>query len=72
MNMCSQPDCYEKIIRFMEERNASVSPLKTREIADAAGLTRYQTREYLAVLQSSGVVEKVNFGKGGAGQWRLL
>ena len=36
--MRSPPDCYEKIIRFMEERNASVSPLKTREIADGCEL----------------------------------
>lgn len=38
MNIRSQPDCYEKIIRFMEGRNASVSPLKTREIADGWSL----------------------------------
>nr|WP_305764303.1 FaeA/PapI family transcriptional regulator [Escherichia coli] len=30
----------------------------TREIADAVGLTIYQSRGHLEVLQSSGVVEK--------------
>ncbi|MGV6311159.1 FaeA/PapI family transcriptional regulator [Escherichia coli] len=44
----------------------------TREIADAVGLTIYQVRGYLEMLQSSGVVEKVNSGRGRAGQWRLL
>ncbi|EHC5052760.1 TPA: faeA-like family protein [Escherichia coli] len=44
----------------------------TREIADAVGLTIYQVRGYLEMLQSSGVVEKVNSGRGRAGQWTLL
>ncbi|HHL7754740.1 TPA: FaeA/PapI family transcriptional regulator [Escherichia coli] len=44
----------------------------TREIADAVGLTIYQVRGYLEMLQLSGVVEKVNSGRGRAGQWTLL
>lgn len=64
----------ERIVEFLESQKKSFSKtfFSTRKIADAAGLTIYQTREYLEVLQSSGVVEKVNSGKGRAGQWRLL
>ncbi|HAX4851809.1 TPA: hypothetical protein JZG06_004811 [Escherichia coli] len=41
-------------------------------MADAVGLTIYQARGCLEVLQSFGVVEKLNSGRGRAGQWRLL
>ncbi|EBV5179250.1 hypothetical protein DO692_23120 [Salmonella enterica subsp. enterica serovar Carmel] len=41
-------------------------------MADAVGLTIYQTRGYLEVLQSSSVVEKINSGRGRSGVWRLL
>ncbi|HBE6106700.1 TPA: hypothetical protein KMG78_003197 [Escherichia coli] len=44
----------------------------TREIADAVGLTIYQARGHLEVLQSSSVVKKVNSGRGSPGQWKLL
>ncbi|ENR6343873.1 faeA-like family protein [Escherichia coli] len=44
---------------------------RTREIADAVGLTIYQTRLYLEALQSLGVVEKINSGKGVPGLWEL-
>ncbi|EFU0743485.1 regulator [Escherichia coli] len=52
--------------------NVANTLFSTREIADAVGLTIYQVRGYLEMLQSSGVVEKVNSGRGRAGQWRLL
>ena len=45
---------------------------RTREIADAVGLTIYQALFYLKTLQLFGVVEKVNTGKGVSGVWRLL
>ncbi|EJW7754023.1 hypothetical protein OCS73_000929 [Escherichia coli] len=43
-----------------------------RKIADAVGLTIYQTREYLEVLHSSRVVEKVNSVQERAGQRKPL
>ncbi|WP_329812968.1 FaeA/PapI family transcriptional regulator, partial [Escherichia coli] len=55
--MRSQPDCYEKIIRFMEERNASVSPLKTREIADGCEMSVYLALYYLRELNRQHIVE---------------
>lgn len=67
-------DIDERIVEFLENHNESFSKtfFSTREMADSVGLTIYQTREYLAVLQSSGVVEKVNSGRGRPRQWRLL
>ncbi|EGB0962532.1 FaeA/PapI family transcriptional regulator [Escherichia coli] len=64
----------EQIVEFLgnQKKHFSKTFFSTREIADSAGLTIYQVREYLEMLQSSGVVEKVNSGKGRAGQWRLL
>ncbi len=64
----------ERIVEFLENQKKSFSKtlFGTREIADAVGLTIYQARGYLEMLQSSGVVEKVNSGRGRAGQWTLL
>ncbi|HBA5267384.1 TPA: hypothetical protein J8124_005049, partial [Escherichia coli] len=45
--MQSRYDMYDKIIRFMEERNATVSPLKTREIADGCEMSVYLALYYL-------------------------
>ncbi|EBH8586343.1 faeA-like family protein [Salmonella enterica subsp. enterica serovar Abony] len=47
-------------------------PVRTRSIADAAGLTIYQARAYLVTLEGAGVVEKMNAGKGVSGRWRLV
>lgn len=44
---------------------------RTREVADAVGLTIYQARPHLEALQSFGVVEKINSGKGVPGVWGL-
>uniref|UniRef100_UPI0021BDFFB5 FaeA/PapI family transcriptional regulator n=1 Tax=Salmonella enterica TaxID=28901 RepID=UPI0021BDFFB5 len=47
-------------------------PVRTRSIADAAGLTIYQARAYLVTLEDAGVVEKMNAGKGVSGRWLLV
>ncbi|HBC0990034.1 TPA: faeA-like family protein [Escherichia coli] len=67
-------DIDERIVDFLENQKGSFSKtfFSTREIADAVGLTIYQARGYLEVLQSSDVVEKINSGRGRPGQWRLL
>ncbi|CAD5645620.1 FaeA-like protein [Escherichia coli] len=67
-------DIDERIIEFLDNQRKHFSKtfLSTREIADAVGLTIYQARGYLEVLQSSSVVEKVNSGRGRPGVWRLL
>ncbi|MBB9726031.1 faeA-like family protein [Escherichia coli] len=67
-------DINERIVVFLENQKKSFGKtfFSTREIADAVGLTIYQIRGYLEALQSSGVVEKVNSGRGRPGQWRLL
>ncbi|EKK2708210.1 hypothetical protein OP981_001310 [Escherichia coli O121] len=70
--MRSQPDCYEKIIRFMEERNASVSPLKTREIADGCEMSVYLALYYLRELHRQHIVEPDLRGKGRAIFWYLV
>ncbi|KAB2827026.1 faeA-like family protein [Escherichia coli] len=64
----------ERIVDFLEGQKKSLSKtfFSTREIANAVGLTIYQARGHLEVLQSSCVVEKVNSGRGVPGQWRLL
>lgn len=63
-----------RIVEFLENQRKSFRKtfFSTREIADAVGLTIYQARGYLEALLSSGVVEKVNSGRGKPGQWRLF
>ncbi|MCV5061674.1 FaeA/PapI family transcriptional regulator [Escherichia coli] len=53
-------DIDERIVEFLENQKKYYSKtfFSTRKIADAAELAIYHTREYLEVLQSSGVVEK--------------
>ncbi|EBQ5842053.1 regulator [Salmonella enterica subsp. enterica serovar Brandenburg] len=61
------------IISIIRERqSADDAPVKTRDIADAVGLSIYQVRSYLEQLRDVGVLEKVNAGKGAPGLWRLL
>ncbi|HBH7804092.1 TPA: faeA-like family protein [Escherichia coli] len=64
----------EQIVNFLENQKKHFSKkfFSTREIADAVGLTIYQARECLEVLQSSGVVEKANSGRGRPGVWVLF
>ncbi|HHU1818854.1 TPA: FaeA/PapI family transcriptional regulator [Escherichia coli] len=66
-------DIYKVIVEFMTHQKFSggKESFRTREIADAVGLTIYQTRLYLEALQSLGVVEKINSGKGVPGLWEL-
>lgn len=66
-------DTDEHIVEFLENQKKSFSKtfFSTREIADAVDLTIYQAKGHLEALQSSGLVEKLNSGRGG-GQWRLL
>lgn len=72
MNLRSQPDCYEKIIRFMEGRNASVSPLKTREISDGCEMSVYLALYYLRELHRQHIVEPDRSGKGISIYWHLV
>ncbi|EGE2290367.1 FaeA/PapI family transcriptional regulator [Escherichia coli] len=69
-----QPGIDERISEFLttQKKHGCQKLFSTREIADAVGATIYQIRGYLDVLQSYGVVEKVNSGRGSAGQWRPL
>ena len=69
-----KPGINELMREYLEnqKKHFSKTLFSTREIADAVGLTIYQVRGYLEMLQSSGVVEKVNSGRGRAGQWTLL
>ena len=69
-----KPGINELMREYLEnqKKHFGKTLVSTREIADAVGLTIYQVRGYLEMLQSSGVVEKVNSGRGRAGQWRLL
>ncbi|EKF5700061.1 transcriptional regulator PefI [Salmonella enterica subsp. enterica serovar Newport] len=61
------------IISIIRERqSADDAPVKTRDIADAVGLSIYQVRSYLEQLRDVGVLEKVNVEKGVPGLWRLL
>ncbi|MGC0623119.1 FaeA/PapI family transcriptional regulator [Escherichia coli] len=70
--MQSRYDMYDKIIRFMEERNATVSLLKTREIADGCEMSVYLALYYLRVLNRQHIVEPDRSGKGSAIYWRLV
>lgn len=70
--MHSRCDVYDKIIRFMEEQNASVSPLKTREIADGCEMSVYLALYYLRELNRQHIVEPDRSGKGSAIYWHLV
>lgn len=72
INMRSQHDYYKKIIRFMEERNAYISPLKTREIADGCEMSVYLALYYLKKLNRHRMVEPDRSGKGSAICWHLV
>lgn len=65
-------DNYEASIHFMEERNASVSPLKTCEIADGCEMSVYLARYYLRELNRQHIVELDRSGKGSAIYWHLV
>ncbi|EIM4159790.1 faeA-like family protein [Salmonella enterica subsp. enterica serovar Newport] len=67
-------DACDKILSFMQSQaNGRINiPVRTRSIADAAGLTIYQARAYLVTLEGAGVAEKMNAGKGVSGRWRLV
>lgn len=66
-------DVYKEIVGFMahQKNSKGKETFRTREVADAVGLTIYQTRLHLEALQSLDVVEKINSGKGVPGIWRL-
>ena len=66
-------DVYKEIVEYMAYQKSSGTKeiFRTREVADAVGLTIYQTRLHLEALQSFGVVEKINSGKGVPGVWGL-
>ena len=70
--MQSRYDMYDKIICFMEERNATVSPLKTREIADGCEMSVYLALYYLRELNQQHIVEPDRSGKGSAIYWHLV
>ncbi|HBC5730691.1 TPA: hypothetical protein KEV31_004718 [Escherichia coli] len=62
----------EKIIHFMEDHNASISPLKTREIADGCEISVYLALYYLRELNRQNIVEPDRSGKGSAIYWYLV
>lgn len=66
-------DIYKEIVEYMaSQKNLGINEMfGTREVADAVGLTIYQTRLHLEALQALGVVEKINSGKGVPGVWKL-
>lgn len=61
------------IVAFMRTRVAAEGAVvfRSREIADATGLTIYQVHFWLMSLRTAGVVEKVNAGRGRPGVWVL-
>ena len=66
-------DVYKEIVEYMayQKSSGTKETFRTREVAEAVGLTIYQTRLHLEALQSLDVVEKMNSGKGVPGIWRL-
>ncbi|HEI6730777.1 TPA: hypothetical protein SK272_004240 [Yersinia enterocolitica] len=63
---------HEQIIGFMKERNASIMPLKTREIADGCNMTVYMALNYLRELNRQHIVKPDRSGKGCAIYWHLV
>lgn len=71
--MSSSKDSYEKIVRFMKESDASLIPLKTRDIADGCGISAYAALYYLRKLNQRHIVEPDRNGEGGqfTGVWLI-
>lgn len=65
-------DKCEHVIGFMKMHNASVRPLKTREIAEGCNMTVYMALNYLLDLERLGIVEPDRRGKGRAIYWYLV
>ncbi|MDY1736304.1 FaeA/PapI family transcriptional regulator [Escherichia coli] len=67
-------DIDKRIVDFLNQQKkySSREVFRTREIADAVGLTIYQVRGHLERLRSTCVLEKVNSGRGVPGQWKLF
>lgn len=61
----------EIIYRYMLHHGGISRAWKTREIADAFGLSAYQTRYYLICLSREGRLLRVVFGRGTPGVWKL-
>lgn len=70
--MSERCNYHEKILHFMEENNASISPLKTREIADGCEMSVYLALYYLRELKRQHIVEPDRSGKGSAIYWYLV
>ncbi|EEU9598332.1 FaeA/PapI family transcriptional regulator [Escherichia albertii] len=60
------------IIRFMQKNNASLVPLKTRDIADGCEMSVYLALYYLRELNRQHIVEPDRSGKGSAIYWYLV
>lgn len=65
-------DIYDAILRYMSEKNATVRPLKTREIADGINMSVYSARHYLRELSDRNLVEADGKGKGQVIRWYLI
>ncbi|EHY3137799.1 regulator [Escherichia coli] len=60
------------IVSFLlEKRKCSNEPVKTRDVADAFGLTIYQARQQLEYLSQFGVVKRGALGKGRPTLWYI-
>ncbi|EFJ2289155.1 hypothetical protein D6X65_23650, partial [Escherichia albertii] len=58
--------------RFMQKNNASLVPLKTRDIADGCEMSVYLALYYLRELNRQHIVEPDRSGKGSAIYWYLV
>ena len=65
-------DLIRKILVYMRESGANITPLKTRDIADAMNMDIYRARYYLYKLQFLAFVESDGTGKGRSIRWRLI
>ncbi|WP_244259631.1 FaeA/PapI family transcriptional regulator [Escherichia albertii] len=70
--MSSSEDNCEKIVRFMKECNASLIPLKTKDVADGCGISVYAALYYLRKLNQQNIVEPDRNGKGMTIYWCLV
>nr|WP_254888698.1 FaeA/PapI family transcriptional regulator [Salmonella enterica] len=63
---------YDAILHYMSKKNATVRPLKTREIADSINVSVYAARHYLRELSDRNLVEADGEGKGQVIRWYLI
>ncbi|MFB2866075.1 FaeA/PapI family transcriptional regulator [Aeromonas sp. MdU4] len=65
-------DRYQAVLTFLRHEHADVEPVKTRQVADALGISAYSARYRLLHLQKQRLVLRDRERRGSASRWSLV